>query len=67
MRVLPPRAVDRPYRHDPRRTYPLGYTLADLGPRNTSTERHRDAEAPDEAAKEAPDEAPDEARGRHSA
>ena len=45
MRVLPPRAVDRPYRHDPRRTYPFGYSLADLGPRDANTERHRDAEA----------------------
>jgi hypothetical protein len=43
VRFLPPRALDRPYRHDPGRTYPFGYTLADLGPRDTSTERHRDA------------------------
>jgi hypothetical protein len=30
--VLPPRPVSRPYVHDARRTYPFGYSLADLGP-----------------------------------
>lgn len=43
VRLLPPRAADNPYRHDARRTYPLGYTLADLGPRDRSTELHRNA------------------------
>ena len=43
LRLLPPRAADRPYRHDARRTYPFGYSLADLGPRDHSTARHRDA------------------------
>ncbi|MGH3372642.1 MAG: oxygenase MpaB family protein [Nocardioidaceae bacterium] len=32
LRLMPPRPATRPYRHDPSRTYPLGYTLADLGP-----------------------------------
>jgi hypothetical protein len=41
IRFLPPRAADNPYRHDAGRTYPLGYTLADLGPRDRSTELHR--------------------------
>jgi uncharacterized protein (DUF2236 family) len=40
LRLLPPRAADQPYRHDARRTYPFGYTLADLGPRDHSTARH---------------------------
>lgn len=44
VRLLPPRAADNPYRHDARRTYPLGYTLADLGPRDRSTELHRTAQ-----------------------
>jgi hypothetical protein len=43
MRFLPPRAADKPYRHDAGRTYPSGYSLADLGPRDHSTELHRDA------------------------
>jgi len=43
IRFLPPRAADNPYRHDAGRTYPFGYTLADLGPRDDSTELHRDA------------------------
>ncbi|MGE5720091.1 MAG: oxygenase MpaB family protein [Nocardioidaceae bacterium] len=30
--VVPPRPGSRPYLHDPRRTYPLGYSLYDLGP-----------------------------------
>jgi hypothetical protein len=30
--VGPPRPMGRPYRHDPSRTYPFGYSLADLGP-----------------------------------
>ena len=42
MRHLPPRSADDPYRHDPRRTYPFGYSLADLGPRDPSTAVHRD-------------------------
>lgn len=32
LRWMPPRPASRPYRHDPRRTYPHGYLLADLGP-----------------------------------
>ena len=32
VRLLPPRPTSRPYVHDARRTYPFGYTLADLGP-----------------------------------
>jgi hypothetical protein len=43
LRFLPPRAADDPYRHDASRTYPFGYSLADLGPREQSDERHRDA------------------------
>ncbi|HET6166816.1 MAG TPA: oxygenase MpaB family protein [Marmoricola sp.] len=43
IRLLPPRRADNPYRHDASRTYPLGYSLADLGPRDHSDERHRDA------------------------
>jgi hypothetical protein len=43
VRLLPPRRSDDPYRHDASRTYPFGYTLADLGPRDHSAERHRDA------------------------
>ena len=43
LRFLPPRAADDPYRHDAHRTYPFGYSLADLGPREPSEERHRDA------------------------
>jgi hypothetical protein len=31
-----PRAADDPYVHDHRRTYPFGYSLADLGPRTFS-------------------------------
>ena len=31
LRLLPPRPASRPYVHDAR-TYPLGYTLSDLGP-----------------------------------
>jgi hypothetical protein len=45
IRFLPPRPSDRPYRHDARRTYPFGYSLADLGPRDRSTALHRDAQA----------------------
>jgi hypothetical protein len=54
IRFLPPRAADNPYRHDAGRTYPFGYSLADLGPKDHSTERHRDAAEPatrDEAAR----------------
>ena len=43
IRFLPPRRSDDPYRHDASRTYPFGYSLADLGPREHSDERHRDA------------------------
>lgn len=32
LRWTPPRPESRPYVPDPTRTYPLGYTLADLGP-----------------------------------
>lgn len=32
-----------PYRHDAMPPYALGYTLADLGPRDRSTELHRGA------------------------
>ena len=42
-RLLPPRAADNPYRHDASRPYPLGQTLADLGPRDHSPEVHRTA------------------------
>jgi hypothetical protein len=44
LRFLPPRRSDRPYRHDASRTYPFGYTLADLGPREHSSELHRSAQ-----------------------
>jgi hypothetical protein len=44
VRFLPPRPADRPYRHDASRTYPRGYSLADLGPRDHSTELHRTAQ-----------------------
>src|SRR5512139_797618 len=30
--AIPPRPESKPYVHDPRRTYPFGYSLADLGP-----------------------------------
>jgi hypothetical protein len=40
IRSLPPRAANAPYRHDASRTYPFGYTLADLGPRDHSVELH---------------------------
>ena len=30
--VVPPRPESRPYEHDASRTYPFGYSLADLGP-----------------------------------
>ncbi|RNL65454.1 DUF2236 domain-containing protein [Nocardioides marmoriginsengisoli] len=43
IRHLPPRAADDPYRHDASRTYPFGYKISDLGPRDVSAERHRDA------------------------
>jgi hypothetical protein len=45
LRPLPPRPADKPYRHDASRTYPFGYTVADLGPRDPSTQLHRDAPA----------------------
>lgn len=46
--VVPPRPAARPYVHDPRRTYPFGYSLADLGPDwlrespHAPTGQHRD-------------------------
>jgi hypothetical protein len=43
VRLLPPRSADEPYRHDARRTYPFGYSIADLGPREHSDARHRDS------------------------
>ncbi len=43
MRVLPPRKADDPYVHDASRTYPFGYKLSDLGPRDASPERHAHA------------------------
>ena len=43
IRYLPPRASDNPYRHDPGRTYPFGYSLADLGPREHSDALHAHA------------------------
>jgi hypothetical protein len=46
LRLMPPRRADDPYRHDASRTYPFGYTLADLGPRDHSPARHRDAPLP---------------------
>jgi hypothetical protein len=48
LRLLPPRAADDPYRHDAHRSYPFGYSLADLGPREHSEQRHR--HAPDRPA-----------------
>ena len=44
VRFLPPRAAGNPYRHDASRTYPFGYSLADLGPREHSSELHRSAQ-----------------------
>jgi hypothetical protein len=52
LRFLPPRAADNPYRHDASRSYPFGYSLADLGPRDDSTELHRDAPRKEAALKE---------------
>ena len=43
IRQLPPRAVENPYRHDPSRTYPFGYSLADLGPHDHSEQLHAHA------------------------
>jgi hypothetical protein len=37
LRFLPPRPADRPYVHDPHRTYPFGYTLEMLGPELSRT------------------------------
>ncbi|WP_188785248.1 oxygenase MpaB family protein [Nocardioides phosphati] len=45
MRHLPPRRSDDRYVHDARRTYPFGYTIADLGPRDHSREVHTHAPA----------------------
>lgn len=46
VRHLPPRRTEDPYRHDAGRTYPFGYTIADLGPRTPSAELHRNATSP---------------------
>lgn len=43
VRLLPPRAMDNPFRHDAGRTYPFGYTIADLGPHDHSGELHANA------------------------
>lgn len=43
IRFLPPRNPDNPYTHDAGRTYPFGYSLADLGPRDHSEELHAHA------------------------
>ena len=43
IRLLPPRSADNPYAHDAGRTYPFGYSLADLGPRTHSAELHANA------------------------
>lgn len=43
MRRLPPRRDDDPYVHDASRTYPFGYTIADLGPAEHSVARHAHA------------------------
>lgn len=43
IRFLPPRGPDRPYTHDASRTYPFGYSLADLGPTDHSPELHANA------------------------
>ncbi len=43
VRHLPPRAFGDPYRHDAGRTYPFGYRLSDLGPRDHSPAVHIDA------------------------
>jgi hypothetical protein len=43
IRYLPPRAQDNPYRHDAGKTYPFGYKISDLGPRDHSSELHRHA------------------------
>ena len=43
IRYLPPRAQDNPYRHDPSKTYPFGYKISDLGPRDHSSELHKHA------------------------
>lgn len=45
IRHLAPRATDNPYRHDASKTYPFGYKISDLGPRDHSKELH--AHAPD--------------------
>lgn len=55
MRFMPPRAADKPFQHDATRTYPFGYSLADLGPKDRTTELHANAtfthgEAPSKGA-----------------
>lgn len=43
VRHLPPRRDDDPYLHDASRTYPFGYRISDLGPRDHSTALHTNA------------------------
>ncbi len=43
IRHLPPRRDDDPYLHDAGRTYPFGYRISDLGPRDHSSEVHQHA------------------------
>ncbi len=52
IRFLPPRRPDDPYVHDASRTYPFGYRISDLGPRDHSTELHR--HAPQKSGSSAP-------------
>jgi hypothetical protein len=40
---LPPRGEANPHRHDASKTYPFGYKISDLGPRDASPERHANA------------------------
>lgn len=44
IRHLPPRRADNPYLHDASRTYPFGYRISDLGPRDHSTALHQHAD-----------------------
>jgi hypothetical protein len=44
--VVPPRPQSRPYEHDASRTYPFGYSLADLGPGSVARwTTHRESRA----------------------
>lgn len=45
LRFWPPRAADDPFVPDVSRTYPFGYSLADLGPHDHRPVLHRDAPA----------------------